>query len=195
MATSRSGKSLTDAENERLRVVIREKLLPLYNGNQSTAGPAIGLTQSAISRLLSGGGGSLETAKNLSALLGLPLSDVLGWPTNASDQPPTPAFGDLPGWREAEAEARRRFGDLIPGFAFDRAARTMGGAPPAVISASTVAGLAKFWLESSSREDRIAAERDEILAKKAEEDAERPSETRPSSTIPVSPKRTRRGGG
>ena len=63
MSSAKRGKSLSEAENERLRKVIREKLLPRYDNNQSLAGPAIGLTQGGISRILVGGGGSLATAR------------------------------------------------------------------------------------------------------------------------------------
>lgn len=57
MSSAKRGKSLSEAENERLRKVIREKLLPRYDNNQSLAGPAIGLTQGGISRILVGGRG------------------------------------------------------------------------------------------------------------------------------------------
>ena len=194
MNSGRSGKSLTDDENQRLRVVVREKLMPLYGNNQTTAGPAIGLTQSALSRFLKGEGTSIETAKQLSALISIPVGEILGWNLPNRGQGSSPTFGELPEWPEAEAEARRRFGDIIPGFAFDRAARTMGGARPAVIDAGTVASLARFWLASASREERVAAEREEIMAKKAEEDAAKPSEPRPVSVAPVTPKRPKRAG-
>ena len=170
MASRTRSKSLSDAENERLRDVIRKHVLPRYQGSQSLAGPALGMTQAGLSRILAGGGASLATAHAVSRVLGTTVADVLGWPV-AEVVPASPRFGDLPAWRLAETEARRLYGDVLPSFAFDRAANTKGGAVPAVIDARTVFQLAKFWFDTASQEERIAAEREEILAKKAEEDA------------------------
>lgn len=38
MGSSKRGKSLSDAENDRLRHVIKTQLMPRYEGNQSAAG-------------------------------------------------------------------------------------------------------------------------------------------------------------
>lgn len=78
-------------------------------------------------------------------------------------------FGDLPGWAEAEREARERFDDL-PAYAFDRAAGTSGGKPPTKIDAHTVAAFARAWLESSTREERRQAEAEEVARGVKEED-------------------------
>jgi hypothetical protein len=173
MASRTRSKSLSDDENTRLREVLRKHILPRYDGNQSAAGPALGISQAGLSRILAGGGASLATAHAVAKILGTTVADVLGWPV--AEVPAagasSPRFGDLAAWRMAEAEARRLYGDVLPGFAFDRAANTKGGSVPSVIDARTVFQLAKFWFETASEEDRIAAEREEILAKKAEEDA------------------------
>lgn len=78
-------------------------------------------------------------------------------------------FGDLPGWIEAERLARERFDD-IPAYAFERAASTSGGRPPSRIDAHTVAAFARAWLESSTREERRAAELAEVAAAVAASD-------------------------
>lgn len=178
MGSSKRGKSLSDAENERLRHVIKTQLMPRYDGNQSAAGPKIGLTQSGLNRLLQGGGGSLATARALAVELGTTLADVLGWPVDEVPRSGEPRFGDHPAWRAASLEARRQFGDLLPVFAFDRADDTKGGKLPSVINAHAVFTLAKWWFDTASMEDRIAAERAEILRKKAEEDNVSSSKTR-----------------
>lgn len=171
MASRTRSKSLSEAENDRLREVIRRHVLPRYQGSQSAAGPALGISQAGLSRILAGGGASLATAHAVAKCLGTTVADVLGWPVAEVTSKGTPRFGDIPAWRLAEAEARRLYGDVLPGFAFDRAANTKGGAVPSVIDARTVFQLAKFWFDTASQEERIAAEREEILAKKAEEDA------------------------
>lgn len=171
MASRTRSKSLSDEENARLREVLRKHLLPRYDGNQSAAGPALGISQAGLSRILAGGGASLATAHAVAKVLGTSVADVLGWPVADVSAKGSPRFGDLAAWKVAEAEARRLYGDVLPGFAFDRAANTKGGSIPSVIDARTVFQLAKFWFDTASEAERIAAEREEILAKKAEEDA------------------------
>jgi hypothetical protein len=127
--TSRTrSKSLSDDENTRLREVLRKHLLPRYDGNQSSAGPALGISQAGLSRILAGGGASLATAHAVAKVLGTSVADVLGWPVTDVSVKSSPRFGDLAAWKVAEAEARRLYGDVLPAFAFDRAANTKGGA-------------------------------------------------------------------
>lgn len=178
MGSARRGKSLSDAENAALQRAVREKLLPLYENSQTLAGKAIGITQGGVSRILAGGGGSLKTAREVARETGLTLSEVLGWPV--SEVPPSgePRFGDNPVWRAASAEARRQWGDILPSFAFDRADNTKGGSLPSEINPKAVFTLAKWWFDTASMADRIAAEKEDILKKKAEEDAVTSSKTR-----------------
>lgn len=71
-------------------------------------------------------------------------------------------FGDLPGWAEAEAEAQRLYGQLLPPSSW-AAAREMRGAQwPKEITARTVYRFAKAWFEQSSEEELILREREEI---------------------------------
>lgn len=190
MARQRSGKSLSDSENAHLREVIRTKLLPKYDDNQTVAGPKVGVTQAAISRIIKGEGGSLALAKAVAKDLGLTLSEVLGWPVSEAPKSGEPRFGDNPQWRAASQEARRLWGDLLPSFAYDRADNTKGGSLPAEITPKAVFKLAQWWFDTASMEERIAAERAEILAKKAEEDAAQSSHQRPVEPVDATtPKR------
>jgi len=67
--------------------------------------------------ILAGGGASLATAHAVARVLGATVGDVLGWPV-AEVPAASPRFGDLPAWRQAEMEARRLYGDVLPAFAF-----------------------------------------------------------------------------
>jgi transcriptional regulator with XRE-family HTH domain len=96
-------------------------------------------------------------------------------------------FGDLPGWHDAELEARARFDD-IPDYAFDRAADTSGGRAPSKIDEHTVANFARAWLASTTREERKAAEAEKVRADMAAEErkAEERKNAPPSSKSPKS---------
>jgi hypothetical protein len=98
-------------------------------------------------------------------------------------------FGDLPGWAEQEAEARRAYPD-IPGYAFDRAANTSGGQPPRQITAAAIAELAGWWLRNAPREERRQAEREEVLRQIGEQRARavRKETPAPPSAKPLRPK-------
>jgi hypothetical protein len=66
-------------------------------------------------------------------------------------------YGELPGWRQAEIEARKLFSD-VPDFAFRLAAGMHGGAVPEVIDARTVGELASGAWRVSGFRARIEAE-------------------------------------
>jgi len=73
-------------------------------------------------------------------------------------------YGDLPGWREAESEARALFAE-VPDVGFRLAADMRGGALPTLITARTVGELAMWaWHATGSYQDRIRAETAEVQA-------------------------------
>lgn len=72
-------------------------------------------------------------------------------------------FGELSGWAEAEAEAKRQF-EGIPEAAFAAARSTSGQPLPELVDVTTVARWATTWLEQLSREERHAAEQAELRA-------------------------------
>jgi transcriptional regulator with XRE-family HTH domain len=67
----------TDATS-RVRDAARRLLNEQYEGKQSAMAPDVGLTQGALSRFLSGGGTSLETAAAIARLLGVSLDALVG---------------------------------------------------------------------------------------------------------------------
>jgi transcriptional regulator with XRE-family HTH domain len=83
-----------------------------------------------------------------------------------------PRFRDLPGWLEAEREARRLFGRKIPPWAFDKAGGLMALEAPEVIDATTVAGFARAWSDAASREERSDAIADHVREEMTAEDLE-----------------------
>ena len=71
-------------------------------------------------------------------------------------------FGDLPGWAEAEAEARRIYGDFLPMSSWEAAREMRGAQWPREIAPRTVYRFAKAWFEQVGEEELIERERAEI---------------------------------
>lgn len=75
-----------------------------------------------------------------------------------------PCYGDLPGWREAEAEARKLYPD-VPDVGFRLAGSMHGEAIPARIDARVVGELARWaWTVAGFRE-RIETETADVQAR------------------------------
>ena len=71
--------ALTDKENDRLRVFVERLRNERYNGNASDLASALGVSQSLISRFLSGKTGTSEAvALDVATLLGMNVLEVLG---------------------------------------------------------------------------------------------------------------------
>lgn len=71
--------SLTDEQNERLRVAIRRLKKDRYGDNATETADAIGVSQSLLSRFLSGKtGSSANVAIAVAGLLGVPVGELLG---------------------------------------------------------------------------------------------------------------------
>lgn len=73
-------------------------------------------------------------------------------------------FGDLPGWAEAEAEARRLYGEDLPAYCWEAAREMAGNRWPAEITPQAVFRFARVWFEQASEEERIQRERAEVRA-------------------------------
>ena len=166
----RAGKSTMSPERtERIRQAVRERLMPRYDNNQSKLAPALGIEQSALSRFLSGGGTSMETALVVAQLLGTSLDDLFGDPPDSNAARAAIRFRDLPGWAEAEREARARYAEKIPDWAFKRAGDLMGAGVP-IVDAATVARFAESWWLSSKEDDKAKAWGQEMDKEMAAED-------------------------
>lgn len=86
-------------------------------------------------------------------------------------------FGDLPGWAEAEAEAQRTYGLLLPASSWTAARELQGAQWPRQVTAKTVYRFAKAWFEQATEEELIEREREEVArqvaAYRATEEAKR----------------------
>jgi hypothetical protein len=71
-------------------------------------------------------------------------------------------FGDLPGWAEAEAAARRTYRDLLPDFAWEAAAGQAGAVWPTEVTPQTVYRFAKAWFDQATEQELIERERAEV---------------------------------
>lgn len=71
-------------------------------------------------------------------------------------------FGALPGWAEAEAEARRLYGNVLPALAWEAAREMAGTRWPSEITAQTVYWFARAWFEQAREEELITRQRAEL---------------------------------
>jgi transcriptional regulator with XRE-family HTH domain len=144
--------------------------------SRNKAGQKAGLAPGHITKLINGKGVGVapETIQRLSKALRVnyewlatgegAMDDGSPLPPSVDVDEPARVFGDLPGWEEAEAEARKLF-DEIPSDAFEAARQTSAPRLPELVDATTVGKWAMTWFEQMSREDRLKAERDAIHAR------------------------------
>jgi transcriptional regulator with XRE-family HTH domain len=107
--------SLSDEQNERVRKIAGRLFREKFGENGSEMARELGIRQPTVSRFLSGiAGTSLEVAGRICELAGEDPFTVLGLRRlggGSSSQvgPRAPMFRTLPGWLDAEVEARRRY--------------------------------------------------------------------------------------
>lgn len=68
-----------------------------------------------------------------------------------------PVFGNLTGWREAEALARKLYPN-IPSFAFVKARETSAQRPPRAVTPEFVVDVARLWMRHASDDELMAAD-------------------------------------
>lgn len=133
---------LTTRQNEQVRAIGKEVLRSRFDQNGTKMATAVGLTQPNLSRFLNGKQGTTQSA----ALRILALADiepsVVGLDAPSSDVfPRKPVVSHLPGWAEAEREARRIY-RRIPETAWLSARKFSTHLSPQVITADFVMHLA-----------------------------------------------------
>lgn len=72
-------------------------------------------------------------------------------------------FGDCPGYEEAEAEALRLWGDVLPQSSWGAVREMRGARWPERITAKMIYRFAKTWFEQASEEEQYEQERAEIM--------------------------------
>lgn len=121
------GKAIFDEVNDRIRAALRN-LIATRGWDQTRAGDELGVTQQSISSFLNRNtGASLHLAWEIAKASRKTVDELLtGRPDGRSVR-----FGELPGWIEGEAEARRMFAH-VPSDAFEAVRGWRAEEPPAV---------------------------------------------------------------
>lgn len=179
------GKSLDPQANDRIRVAVHELLArPEYGGVQTALAPKLKMSQAGLSSFLSGktGAGS-GLAQRVAVMAGVSLEYLLTGTQRGK------RFRDLPGWAEAEAEARKRY-RRIPDYAWRGAGGLISFDPPRNIDAAVVLGFAQAWEAAANEDDIERAEMADVEALAQEED--RANAQRPLDLEPPQPPKARK---
>jgi hypothetical protein len=142
---------LNPAEQERVQVELRKIREEL--GSQVLVAQALDVTQQTVSRVLSGFPPGIPLAEKVASHRKMDVDVFLGrkgGPVSRVeyDRPGRgSSWGELPGWAEAEAEARRKFARLMMPERAWAGAREMHGSKRPHVSPEMVKEAAQFWLE------------------------------------------------
>jgi len=135
-----------------------------FAGNGSKCAEATGISQSLISGVTSGVRGmGMMMIERLADYAGVSVDEVLGRDVapgsarHARGRAEPMKFSELPGWREAEAEARTRYGDRVPAYAFRMAGEMTAPLAPEHVDVFTVRDFAEMWLRNAPEKTRIEA--------------------------------------
>lgn len=132
------GKSLSKAESDRVRAHLNR--LVQTHGTQVAVAKLLGVSQQTVSQVLRGDAAGVVLAKRVADALSLTFDEVLGRSTPQDE----PKLGSLPGWTEAEAEARRRF-RYVPEAAWTAVANLRTAQPPRRLTPDWIGALASDW--------------------------------------------------
>lgn len=140
-----SSKSLTAAQNEYLRGVVRRLVAGDFDGNASKAARAFGVTQSLVSEFLGGGrGAGPKLVQGVADYTGQTIDALYGRAgTPAAQRPMT--IGRHPDWPAARAGALQRARTVRPED-IDRVAEIVLPHQPAKLSEDLVLRLAEALL-------------------------------------------------
>lgn len=165
-------KTFTDEQNERIRKAVARLVEDM--GTRTAVAHLLGVDQPQISQLLNeNAGAGFPLAATLARHLGVSIEQLVdGRAAPARGGAGAIRYGDLPGWAQASAEARRAHGQRLPAVAFDLADDFMGMGPPTVIDARTVFNYARACWEGLNDEQQNAAMAAQARAEMAAEDAE-----------------------
>lgn len=144
--------SLLPEQNGRVRALARRLLVEKYDSNESAFSRDLEVSQSLVSRFLSGKTGtSLATAQKIAALAGADVVSLLEIePPSQRQSKGAPRLGDHPDWPEIERQVREgRGGERISEAAWQAARSTSGGPTlPRRLRPADVRQLAEMWQEA-----------------------------------------------
>lgn len=175
LALVATGKSYTQAQNERVRARARDLLLAKYGNNKTSMAAALGVSQPTLSNFLNGKNGAGHTlASAVARELGTTHDALVQGHHDVSTAGSLIRFGDLDGWSRAEAEAMTgpTFRGRLPDAAYFGAREFRGVTAPSVIDARTVYNYAKAYWEGLSDDAQSQAIHDQAEREMADEDAE-----------------------
>lgn len=152
-----------DPSQLRLRAVLTGLVRDEFDGSQSKAAKALGVTQELISGMMAGKRPvAFKTIQGIVAHTGRSYDEVLG---NSG-----PRWRGTPGWAEAVAEARRAF-PRVSDLAWTRLGNLMGERPPP-LEPGVLGVMAAAWDQASTDAERAEAIAANAEREMAEEDAQ-----------------------
>lgn len=162
-----SPKSLRHEEAERVRAELRRLVEEAGYGGQSKVAESLGVSQQTVGRVVraeSPEPPGVYLARRLADLLNVSVDDLIAGRREPADRSAPLTFGALPGWPEAEAEARQRY-PRVPDEAWLGARRMAGWdmGERLRITSDFVRAQARRWEETQ----------EELAALKTEEDVQR----------------------
>lgn len=113
-------------------------------GSQAEASRQLGYTQQQVSRVMHGIPAGRTFAERIAEHLGTTFAELTGRGLVAKREE-RPAFANLPGWAEAEAEARRRYRH-VPPEAFDAVGSLSGAAAPKAVTPEWIGQMASLFV-------------------------------------------------
>lgn len=139
-------KSLTPAQNEHLREVLRELVDKDFSGNQSATAKALGVSQSLISEVLAGGRGvGPKFVQNLADYTGRTIDELYGRAPLPRIHSGMEVIGRRHDWPAVRAEAVARARTVSPAD-IDRVAEVALSQPPDALTADFVLRMAEALL-------------------------------------------------
>lgn len=145
MAT-KTGKSLTPAQNEHVREALRELVDKDFNGNQSAAAKSLGVTQSLVSEVLAGGRGvGPKLIQTLADYTGRTIDELYGRAPLPRIHAGMEVLGRRHDWPAVRAEAITK-ARTVTAADIDRVGEVALSQPPDTLTAEFVLRMAEALL-------------------------------------------------
>lgn len=139
-------KSLSPAQNEHLREVLRELVAKDFNNNQSAAAKALGVTQSLVSEVLAGGRGvGPKFIQNLADYTGRTIDELYGRAPLPRIHSGMEVIGRRHDWPAVRAEAVKK-ARTVSAVDIDRVGDVALSQPPDTLTVEFVLRMAEALL-------------------------------------------------
>jgi len=141
--------ALDPAQDQRVREAVRRLVAEM--GSQVAVSRRIAVSQQTISRHLAGVPAGKNLARAVAAATGVDLEVLVDGRRRTRERP---AYGSLPGWPQAESDARRRYRH-IPADVWSEAAEMSGASAPAIVTPEWVLQVALVVLMARRAPDDV----------------------------------------